>query len=219
MVSRRSSGTSARRRLLKRLMNLVVYIDFKSPDARLALGPTRKLAEECGIAVDWRPYHLQPRRRSIEANSKGATHARVRTEYRRRERAFYARQQNIRFVQPTHDLDSFVANAGLLWARREDFAEAYVGDVFDRVWAGELDPASEIDVTAALGRVGGASEGFHDYLLNEAEDALDEVAAEALERGAVNVPAYFVADDIYVGREHLPMIRWLLEGQSCDAPV
>ena len=200
-------------------MNLVAYIDFKSPVARLAIGPTRRLADECGVEVDWRPYNLKRRQRTTEGSAKGDVHARVRAEYRQREQAFYARQQNIRFEQPLDLPDSSVANAGLLWANRSGCGDRFVEDVFDRVWAGELDPASETDIATALARAGCASDGFVDFLANEAEVALARQADEALEFGAVDVPAFVVADDLFIGREHLPMIRWLLEGRSGEPPV
>ena len=200
-------------------MNLVVYIDFKSPVARLAIGPTRELADACGVEVDWRPYNLTQRRRSTEGSAKGTVHARVRAEYRLREQAFYARQQNIRFTQPLDLPDSSVANAGLLWANRAGCGDRFVEDVFDRVWAGELDPSSETDVVEALGRAGCAGDGFAEFLTSEADDALARHANEALEIGAVDVPAFVVDDDLFIGREHLPMIRWLLEGQSGEPPV
>ena len=37
---------------------LTVYIDFKSPYAYLAVEPTRRLAEELGITIDWQPFVL-----------------------------------------------------------------------------------------------------------------------------------------------------------------
>ena len=37
---------------------LIVYIDFKSPYAFVAVRPTRELAAELGIAIDWRPLTL-----------------------------------------------------------------------------------------------------------------------------------------------------------------
>jgi 2-hydroxychromene-2-carboxylate isomerase len=37
---------------------LTVYIDFKSPYAYLAIEPTRRLAQELDIGVDWRPFVL-----------------------------------------------------------------------------------------------------------------------------------------------------------------
>jgi 2-hydroxychromene-2-carboxylate isomerase len=38
--------------------NLTVYIDFKSPYAYLAIEPTRRLAKELQIEVDWYPFVL-----------------------------------------------------------------------------------------------------------------------------------------------------------------
>ncbi len=114
-------------------------------------------------------------------------------------------------MQPTTPLDSFVANAGLLWAARTGRGDVYVEDVFEHIWAAELDPSSQAEVSAALARAGCASDGFEDYLANEAETALRRHADEALELGAVDVPAYVVADDLFVGREHLPTIRSLLK--------
>ena len=37
---------------------LIVYVDFKSPYAYLAVDPTRALARELGVEVDWRPLVL-----------------------------------------------------------------------------------------------------------------------------------------------------------------
>jgi hypothetical protein len=33
------------------------------------------------------------------------------------------------------------------------------------------------------------------------------------------VPAYVVDTHVFVGREHLPMIRWLIEGSLGEAPA
>src|SRR5579872_466335 len=37
---------------------LIVYIDYKSPYAYLAIAPTCAMADELGIAIDWRPFTL-----------------------------------------------------------------------------------------------------------------------------------------------------------------
>ena len=37
---------------------LIVYIDYKSPYAYLAIDPTYAIADELGIEVDWRPFTL-----------------------------------------------------------------------------------------------------------------------------------------------------------------
>ena len=37
---------------------LIVYLDYKSPYAYLAIAPTYALAEALGIEIDWRPFTL-----------------------------------------------------------------------------------------------------------------------------------------------------------------
>ena len=37
---------------------LIIYIDFKSPYAYLAIEPTRNLLAELGVVADWRPFVL-----------------------------------------------------------------------------------------------------------------------------------------------------------------
>ena len=37
---------------------LIVYIDYKSPYAYLAVAPTCAMADELGIEIDWRPFTL-----------------------------------------------------------------------------------------------------------------------------------------------------------------
>ena len=36
--------------------SLTVFIDFKSPYAYLAVEPTRQLARQSGVAIDWMPF-------------------------------------------------------------------------------------------------------------------------------------------------------------------
>ena len=147
-------------------MELAVYIDFGSAQARLALHPTRQLAGETGIVLDWRPLSRKPRpRRSDDPRSKGAMHRRIRADYRRREESFYAEQQGISLVYPNQERECFAANAGLAWLRRQygpagPAIDAYVVDVFERVWCGAMDPC---DREATLVSVAGAhsdTDGF-----------------------------------------------------------
>ena len=37
---------------------LIIYLDFKSPYAYLAIDPTRRLLSELGLIADWRPFVL-----------------------------------------------------------------------------------------------------------------------------------------------------------------
>ena len=211
-------------------MGLVAYIDFKSPQARLALAPTLAVAEETGAAVDWRPFHLKPRpqRQKEEADpaSRGALHRRVRADYRRWELGFYAHGQGIDWRCPEAEFDSFAANAGLLWMKRQDAGpgryDAYVSHVFTEAWAGRMDLSDRGAVQAAIasaGGNGGEGAGFSQFLDQQAGAELARVADEARALGANDVPAYVVEGELYIGRAHLPVVRWWLGGQVGDPPV
>ena len=203
---------------------LVTYIDFKSANSRLALGPTLALVDEVGATVDWRPLSFQPKRlKSGSADaSRSAVHVRVRAKYRLREQALYARNQGIELIHPPADWDGFAANAGLLWLRRQAAearqCRAYVTQVFADLWAGRMDPA-DAKATAAIAAAGGEGAEFGAYLAGPAQAELDAVFAEARALGANDTPAFVVGGELYIGRQHLPVIRWWLTGQVGEPPV
>ena len=191
----------------------------------MALGPTLAIADETGTAVDWRPFHLKPRppRKEADPTSRGARHRQARADYRRWELDFYARQQGIEWVYPEEELDSFAANAGLAWMKRQDAGlsqcDAYVRHMFAEVWAGRMDPADRGAVEAAIVAAGGDGAGFQRFLDQHADAELTSVADQVRALGAGDVPAYVIGDELYIGRAHLPVIRWWLGGQVGDPPV
>ena len=219
------TGVDSHDNFIPRPRTLVAYIDVKSPQARLALGPTLTMAEETGAAVDWRPFHLEPRPRRMEADptSRGARHRQARANYRRWELDFYAHQQGIEWVYPEGEFDSFAANAGLAWMKRQDAGhsqcDAYVRRVFAAVWAGRMDPGDRGAVEAAIVSTGCGSTGFGTFLDQQAGAELARAADAARALGANDVPAYVVGDELYIGRAHLPVIRWWLGGQQGEPPV
>ncbi len=206
-------------------MGLVVHIDFKSPQARLALGPTLAVAEQTGAAIDWRPFHLKPRPERQEADpaSRGARHRRARANYRRWELDFYAGRQGIEWVCPEAELDSFVANAGLAWMKRLNASpsqcDAYVSRVFTEAWAGRMDLSDRDAVVAVIASAGVDGAGFGHFLDQQAGVELARAADEVRALGAGDVPAYVIGGELYIGRAHLPVIRWWLGGQVGEPPV
>ncbi len=46
-----------------------------------------------------------------------------------------------------------------------------------------------------------------------------EIQNAALEAGIFDVPSYLIDGEIFLGRQHLPMIRWLLSDQRGQPPV
>jgi 2-hydroxychromene-2-carboxylate isomerase len=99
-----------------------------------------------------------------------------------------------------------------LWARRwsGSQAQAYVQRAFERYWRDKLDIEKGPALSALLDDAGVPIEGFTAYALREGRAELERVQSELINAGIFEVPTYLLNDEIYVGRQHLPLIRSLL---------
>ena len=189
--------------------------DFTNAASLLAFKPTYALADELGVNVELLPFPTEVRETPPDGSDEtvGARHARVRTAYVAADTARYARWQGIELNRDATGVDSTVACAGCLWAGRVGAARNYAARVLAEFWAGrlELDPEPLADVLDDLG-----APGFLGY--DYGRD-LEEHKAEVVSRGVYNVPTYVVDGQHFVGRQHLPMIRWLLGGSEGPGPL
>src|SRR6516165_3105686 len=77
---------------------LTLAIDFASPRAYLALRPTRALAEQLGIEIDWKPFLLESRPAPTapsRAEDRGMRHRAIRAAYVERDLARYLADRRI----------------------------------------------------------------------------------------------------------------------------
>ena len=189
--------------------------DFTNAASLLAFKPTFALADELGVGVELLPFPTEVRETPPDGSDEtvGARHARVRTAYVAADTARYARWQGIELNRDATGVDSTVACAGCLWAGRVGAARDYAARVLAEFWAGrlELDPEPLADVLDDLG-----APGFLGY--DYGRD-LEEHKAEVASRGVYNVPTCVVDGQHFVGRQHLPMIRWLLGGSEGPGPL
>ena len=207
---------------------LIVYMDFKSPYAYLAKDPTWQLESDFGIEIDWRPLTLNipsflgsakvnDAGRVVEQNRTPRQWQGVRYAYMDAKR--YARLKDIKVYGPKKIWDSSLAGIGMLWTRSEKATlRRYMDIVYERFWRRELDIEDAALMTAAVAEAGGDGAGFADYLAGEGRAAHDALQAQLHPCGVFGVPTYVVADEIFFGREHLPMVRWLLGGREGPAP-
>lgn len=207
---------------------LTVYIDVKSPHAYLALGPTRQLARELGIRVDWRP--MTPDFSRLLGSARLGNDGQVIDEDRSPEqwravKAFYldcrryASLHGITLLGTVKIWDTHVAGFGMSWAKRQgpDVLERYLDLMFVPFWRRELDIEQPAVIRAALERAGADVTGFDAALeRGVAEAQAEQEAARAA--GVFGVPTYVVGSERYFGREHLPRIRWQLTGCKGAAP-
>lgn len=185
---------------------LTVTIDFKSPASYLALEPTLDLARETGIQIDWLPFATRPF--SIAAEKTGETvgerHRRVRALSQRDTWLHYAAVQgrDMHFAETPAGSDAALAALAGIDGDPVPFIRA----AFAAYWTEQADLDDEMIVAALLSSVQRPvpdSQSAHAKLLS--------IRAGAEESGIFESPSYIIADQLFVGREHLPWIRCLIE--------
>src|SRR5260370_11949067 len=90
-VERAAAGENIKRQL-------AVAIDFKSPHAYLAIGPTCALADELGITIDWRPLVVAPSKIATAPTAdhdRCARHRRFLADYLERDIVRYAADRGL----------------------------------------------------------------------------------------------------------------------------
>jgi 2-hydroxychromene-2-carboxylate isomerase len=197
-----------------------VAIDFKSPEAYLAVAPARALEVRLGQTFEWLPFDVPPLSRPpapSPTEDRGARHRRIRGEYLANDLRRYAAARGLELGELCRGQDTTAASLGLLWLRRNApaLAGGYVARVFERLWRDDAD-ADAAFVERSLGQ---ESVGFRVYADREGPQDLVALRAE-LEAAAVwNVPAFLVAGELFLGRAHLPIVEWLATGRPGPPPI
>jgi 2-hydroxychromene-2-carboxylate isomerase len=208
---------------------LIVYIDYKSPYAYIAKDPTYELGDQLGIEIDWRPLtldipsylgsaKLDQGGRVVESKRTSAQWDGVRYAYSDARR--YASLRGLTLRGTTKIWDSSLASIGMQWAKDQGsgILRAYTGFVYERFWKRELDIEAPAVVTQVLAQAGADVAGFMDYLHGAGRELHDLIQPQIFDAGIYGVPTYVVAGETFFGREHLPMLRWLLSGRNGPAP-
>ena len=192
--------------------------DYTSTASLLAFKPTCALADELDVPIEWLPVPGNARPTPVGSTGREETvserHSRVRAEYVAMDVARYARWQGIEINRDAGGVDSALACAGGLWADRHGVARAYHQHVLTEFWAGRLDIEDGAALKSVLDGLG--APGFDDQ---SSEGTLAAHRKSVDDRGVHTLPAYLVEDQVFVGRAHLPMIRWLLRGRDGPGPL
>lgn len=203
---------------------VTVLLDVRHPLAYLALAPAAALADELGIDFDWLPLVAQPLNAPSEpapGDDRGILHRRHRARAIAREISTYAAAQGLVLRDYYRDGDPSAVNLGWLFARERhpDRLLPFLTEAFRAYWAQELDASSEPQVAKILDELGADGEAYRAWCADEGGAAAAAVAAALRDRGLASVPCYLVGDEVFVGRQHLPMIRWVLGGCAGPGPV
>jgi len=207
----------------------IIYLDFKSPYAYLAIEPTRELERDLGIQFDWRPFvldipsylgsaRLDKKGNVVEQNRSKDQWSGVKYAYYDCRRYASLRSQTIRGTEKIWNTN-LVATA-MLWLRNYDYdiQQQFVDRIFKPFWKRELDVESSTVIQGILDQLGANGTAFGEWARAEGNIMNEQLQTSAFSAGVFGVPTYVVGTDLYFGREHLPRIRWQLTDQVGGAP-
>ena len=110
----------------------------------------------------------------------------------------------------------------MLWVKQHAprSLRAYLNAVFERYWQElhpQLDDANAVD--ALLQGIGIDTSPFRVHAQGEGRATYEAAVAGLRGAGIFDVPAYVIEGEIFFGRQHLPMVRWLLTGKRGEPPI
>ena len=189
---------------------IVLALDFTSTQSLLALGPATLVARETGVELQLLPFEVQPNPvpAQSEPESVAERHFRLRSEYKRSDEDRYAKLQGFtHLVRPT-GVDPRLAHLSLLIANDFGVGTEFAHHVFRGLWSGQLRIEDERVVLKTLGDVGVTDPPN----LAGSVERLEAIRQDLVNQEVDTVPTFLVNGERFVGREHLPMIRWMLQG-------
>lgn len=207
-----------------RRARLIVALDLRHPLAFLALHPTIAFAESMKQDVDWVPLEvpaLNPPSTPAPGDDRGVRHRRLRAQAIAREIDTYAAAQGLTLCEPYRSGPTEAARRAWLWMRDrhpERLVEFLVA-LFRDYWSMQLDASDPAAVAALVAQSGGDGAGFVAWQAEGGRHASESLARELAAIGLFQVPAFVLDDEVFYGRQHLPMLRWMLEGRVGAVPI
>lgn len=211
---------------------LSVLLDVRHPLAYLALRPAIELGRSREMQINWVPATVpvlkaptatadRDGRGDGRDEDRGIRHRRNRAEAIAREIETYGAAAGLVLREYYRDGDADAGGRGWLWMRdrHRDRLEDYLSELFRAYWAVELDAARDRAVADLLDSLGADGAAFLAWSGAEGRVASAALAAELHEYGLFSVPAYVVDGEVFYGRQHLPMVRWILDGRSGRVPI
>lgn len=200
-------------------MSLDIYLDPKDPLAYLALPGTTKLLQQTNCDVQWFPMQVaswsDPGAEPAADAERGAKHRWFRANYRERELQHYAGVHQLPLTNLYRQTDSSQAALALLWLAKQPGANnlmpRFLHHLTQTHWA---DPNATMSMTAsivpALSNLTDTISGFKAYSTGQGPVELAEQLASNAELGVIRGPAFRFEEQLYIGREHLPLLTELI---------
>lgn len=203
---------------------LSVLLDVRHPLAYLGLDAAIAFGRERALTINWLPLAvppLRPPRPAAADDDRGIRHRRYRAEALAREIEVYGAAQGLVVREHYRNGDAEAAHLGWLWVRDRfpQHLERYLIELFRGYWSLELDASRIEHVVRVVDSLGAAGDSFRAWSARDGAAAAIALANEVRAFGLFQVPAYVVGGEVFYGRQHLPMIDWILAGRTGPVPI
>lgn len=204
---------------------LTVCVDVAHAECWLTVAPVQALADSLRIDVDWVPFPTPlprlPQTPPGAPESRGVRHRRIRARYREMDLERYAAAQGLMLRASAAPFDSTLASLGLLWLRERapERRAAYLHEVCRAHWSAATSVEPREAVQRGFDAVGIEAVGFSEFVAGPGPERLARLREALVAAGVFTVPTLLVEGEAYVGRAHLPMVRWLLTGRTGPPPI
>jgi len=203
---------------------LNLCVDFSSLANYVALPGTRQLVDECEIELNWVPF-VKTAKKSPGKTQAGdplleykARRARARKMFADKELQRECELLGIPVEAGGTKFDQRAAAMGLLLLREADADQSqywqYVEAIFSAAFR-DLRPVEDLDEIAGLLK----SLGVMLSLPLDRSEELAETQDQILEAGVFESPTFILKGERFLGRQHLPLLTWMLKGRIGLPPV
>ena len=197
---------------------LAIYLDPKDPECYLALPGTRALLQDTAVTACWYPLQVDlpnaPKPEPKSSEARGLRHRWFRENYRARELAYYAKVLGLPLQAIYRSARSQCAAIALLWLQQQqqpvdvlNWLQALCQRHFEQ--AAALTDHQDTIITL-LAEQGLDTADFEHYLAQQGQQQLQIQLEKNLQQGVIRGPAYRWQDQLYIGREHLPLLHQLI---------
>ncbi len=211
------------------MKSLEVFIDFKSPYAFIAKDPTYALEQQFDIEIDWYPLTLNigsylgtakknDAGKVVSSNRSSNQWLSVKYAYKDARRYANLRGLTLKGTQKIWDTSMIAAAMMFVKASGHDPLKHFIDITFERFWRRELDVEDLTVVQNLVNEVGCDRQQFTAWFEQEGKAEQAAMQMDFLKSGIYGVPTYRIDGQTYFGREHLPRVRWHLQGAVGPCP-
>lgn len=206
---------------------MILYLTFGEPESWLTLTPLKKLLQSQSVELEVKPMlgslgnvvtKAKPGEDDPLAEYK-ARRAAARQKASNRELERKAEMLGVTVEQVDRKIDPTLLSLGLMWVNRNagDWA-LYSERAFEKTYIEGADVESLSAIEALLASLDVGVEGFSEFVDKEKSKLIND-ADNLLEQGLLSAPVFVLDGEIFHGREHLPLIGWILAGRNGAPPV